>query len=339
MSNTSDKSFELISAAAARGRLAHAFLISGALGSGKERLASRVISLLKNGPDDSSPDIFGEALDASVSAVPALDTWESGTIRILRPRAKSRIITVEEIRDLEHTLQLASGPTTYKIGVITHADRLRESAENAFLKTLEEPPPQTLLMLLTAQPQRLLPTIRSRCVHIHLSGGRALSAEGGEDLVTALNGAISSGFGSPATALYLKAVFSEFLVKKKAEVESAAKDAIKEEKSTYRDSTDGTWLKDREKFHEAAAVADYLTSRDQYLDILLAWLADLIRVKTGSGGLDFPQSEPFLKKIAVTQTITRITQRVDALDRLRTSLETNAQEQLALEVGFLKAFS
>ena len=79
----------------------------------------------------------------------------------------------------------------------------------------------------------------------------------------------------------MKAVFTDFLAERKAEAEAAAKAAAKEESATYRDGTDGTWLKEREDFHKAAAEADYLDARNRYLDVLIAWLADLIRIKTG----------------------------------------------------------
>ena len=70
-----------------------------------------------------------------------------------------------------------------------------------------------------------------------------------------------------------------------------------------------------------------------------AWLADLIRIKTGSGGLDFPDSAGHLEKIAEGESVFKIGKRLEALEKLRQTLETNASEPLALEVGFLKAFA
>ncbi|MGJ8632703.1 MAG: hypothetical protein ACSHX7_02195 [Luteolibacter sp.] len=336
MSQTAEKAFELIQSAHERNRLAHAFLVSGALGCGKEDLASRLISLINKPSDESGIDLFGEPVEEKILP---LDEQESGWVRIIRPRSKSRRITIAEIRDLEHTLQLAAPKGETKIGVIVNADRMNEQAENAFLKTLEEPPDSTLLLLLTSQPQRLLPTILSRCVQVKLTGGRSLSADGGEELVASLNKVAAKGFGTPIAALQLKSVFTDFLAGKKAEAEAAAKAAHKEEIATYRDGTDGTWLKEREDFHKAGAEADYLDARNRYLDVILAWLADLIRIKTGSSDLDFPQSTPQLQKIAETETVFNIGRRLEALESLRRTLETNASEPLALEVGFLKAFA
>jgi DNA polymerase-3 subunit delta' len=335
VSHTAEKSFELIKSAHERQRLAHAYLISGAIGSGKEELASRLISLVNGSPDSGGMDLFGEPTEERILP---LDEQENGWVRIIRPRSKSRQISIDEIRDLEHTLQLAAPSGETKVGVIVDADRMNEKAENAFLKTLEEPPDRTLLMLLTTKPQRLLPTILSRCVQVNLLGGQSLDLNGGAELVTALNQAAKKGFGNPVTALQLKAVFSNFLDAKKSEVEAAAKAAAKEESATYKDATDGVWLKYREDFHNAAAQAEYLDARGRYLDVILAWLADIIRIKNNTGGLDFPDSAPLLKTLADSESILKISQRLDSLERLRQSLETNASEQLALEVGFLKTF-
>lgn len=335
MSQTADRSFELIKAAYERNRLAHAFLISGALGSGKEQLASRLISLINKPSENTGMDLFGEPVEEKILP---LDEQESSWVRVIRPRSKSRRIRIEEIRDLESTIHLAAPAGETKIGVIVDAHCMTEQAVNAFLKTLEEPPNNTLLLLLSSKPQRLLPTILSRCVHIKLIGGRSMDLDGGEELIAELNQVAKKGFGNPITALNLKAVFTDFLTAKKSEVEAAAKAAAKEESATYKDATDGTWLKAREDFHDAAAQADYLEARSRYLDVILAWLADIIRIKNNAEGLDFPESAPLLKSIAEKESTAKISKRLDALEKLRQTLETNASESIALEVGFLKTF-
>jgi len=336
MAYTADRAYELISSAHQRGRLAHAFLISGAHGSGKENLAARVIQLVSGAAQSAGGfDLFGEPVAVET---PPLDELESGWIRVIRPRMKSRRIGVEEIRNLEQTLHLAAPGGACKVGVIVETDRMNDQAANAFLKTLEEPPQNTLLLLLTANPQRLLPTILSRCVRVPLIGGRALLEGGGSELVTALNHAASRGFGTPVAALHLKATFASFLVRSREAADAAAKAAEKEEISAYKDATDGTWLKEREVFHKAAAEAEYLDARNRLFDVLMAWMADLLRLKVKSGGFDFPDSVQALQRIADAESETRLLQRMNALDSLRRTLETNASEQLAFEVGFLKAF-
>ena len=132
MAYSADRAYELISSAHERGRLAHAFLISGAHGAGKEHLAARVIQLVSGAKEAAGFDLFGEPV---VVETPALDELESGWIRVVRPRMKSRRIGVEEIRNLEQTLHLAAPGGACKVGVITEADRMNDQAANAFLKT------------------------------------------------------------------------------------------------------------------------------------------------------------------------------------------------------------
>ncbi len=79
------------------------------------------------------------------------------------PQSKSRIITIDAIREFDNTLSLSAQPERLKIGLISSADCLGDDAQNAFLKTLEEPSRNTMLLLTTTRPRKLLPTIRSRC--------------------------------------------------------------------------------------------------------------------------------------------------------------------------------
>lgn len=333
MAFTVDQAFTLMEGAHERSRLAHAFLISGSRGSGKEALASKVISMLESG--GGGVDLFG---DAVVPEARPLDEMAGEWVRILRPRSKSRRITVEEIRELEKTLHVVSGASTWKVGVIVDADRMAAASENAFLKTLEEPPPRTLLLLLTENPAGLLPTVISRCVRMPLMGGPR-EPEGTElVLLEALHSVAKLGLGSMSTALGIKACFSSILNEAKEEAEAAGKEALKEEEKALRHAVEGDWLKRREEELKAVAAADYLNERAKLFDVIQSWWADVLRCKTGSGGLDFPALAPGCREVAEGASLPELLRRMDAVEDLRRSLETNAQEQLALEVGFLRIF-
>ena len=88
----------------------------------------------------------------------------------IRPEAKSRIITIEQIRDLMQTVHLKPTCAPWKVAIIEAADRLNVQAANAFLKTLEEPPADSILILLSSDPARLLETILSRCLRLNFAG-------------------------------------------------------------------------------------------------------------------------------------------------------------------------
>ncbi len=333
-----EQAFQLVKSAHERGRLAHAFLISGPRGCGKERLAARIVKMLdaRGGGGGGGFDLFGEPV---VEEVPPLDELAGEWVRIVRPQSKSRRIVVDAIRELEKSLYVSSGPKTWKVGVICDADRMAAAAENAFLKTLEEPPPRTLLMLLTANTGGLLPTVLSRCVRMPLTGEPDLTEGAGADLLSALDHAARVGFGSASVALTLKSVFSSILESSKAEAVEAAEALLKEEEKALNKGFEGDWLKRREEALKAAAESEYIEQRARLFDVLQSWMADVLRCKTGAGGLDFPGSGEAVSLLAGAEDLGRLIRRMEAVGEMRSNLDTNAQEQLALEVGFLKAFA
>src|SRR5215469_6809671 len=147
-------------------RLAHAHLISGPIGSGKQLLAAELVNLV-NGTDPS--EVF---------------STKGRDIFLAQPESKSRRIVIEQIRDLEHALQMRSSDGRRKVAIIVEADRLQPQAANAFLKTLEEPPANSLLLLLSALPETLPDTIVSRCISIPLAGnGQAVELPERSELV------------------------------------------------------------------------------------------------------------------------------------------------------------
>ncbi len=110
-----------------------------------------------------------QALDlSSVILCMAEGRQEHPDLFHLRPTGKMRIITVEKTRALLSELYRTSNQGGAKVALIHEADRMRKEAANAFLKTLEEPPPDTYLILLTTRPNSMLPTIRSRCLSVRL---------------------------------------------------------------------------------------------------------------------------------------------------------------------------
>jgi DNA polymerase-3 subunit delta' len=79
------------------------------------------------------------------------------------PTEESKQLRIEQVRELAQELSLTSHQGGYKVGILSPADSMNRFAANALLKTLEEPPPHTLLILVASQPSRLPATILSRC--------------------------------------------------------------------------------------------------------------------------------------------------------------------------------
>ena len=336
MAYTAERAYELVESAHRRERLAHAWMLSGPPGCGKESLAARIVGLVSGAATGGGMDLWGEPV---VEKDKSLEEWEGERVRVLRPQMKSRRIGIEMVRGLEHMLHMACAPGDWKVGVVVEAERMNEPAENAFLKTLEEPPAQTLILLLTESPESMLPTIRSRCVRLTLlSGGMAVDAHG-HRLLEVLGAMGEAAVGNPRGALALRAAVSAVLDEAKDEIEDEVDALRKEEEAHYKKTTEaGDWLDKRDKEHDAAARSDYLRVRQRMVDLLAAWLVDVLRHKAGGEELNFPEQAAVTAAVAGRHGWRDLLGRVDAFEDMRRALATNAQEQLAMEVGFLKAF-
>ena len=150
-------------------RLGHAYVIVGSPQTGGKDFAIRALQLLFCPSDDRPCGSCDSCRRVAKEHHPDV-VW-------LEPKSKGRQILVDEIRHLNQRIATTSYEGGWKAGVILCADRMYPTAANAFLKTLEEPPPRSLLLLVTDAPQFLLPTIASRCHRISLPS-ESFSPEG-----------------------------------------------------------------------------------------------------------------------------------------------------------------
>jgi len=123
---------------------------------------------------------------------------------ILSPFGPANQIQIGQIRDLQRRLMSKAAEGQYKVAVLTDADRMNEVSQNCLLKTLEEPPDHTRILLLTGKPEELLPTVRSRCRMLAIRDEAAVPSAADRDLVLDVLSAIEDfGYG----AVFEKAAF------------------------------------------------------------------------------------------------------------------------------------
>ena len=159
----------VIERAIERKRLSHSLLITGddhdILLAVAHAIADRLLNTPESSapfPPESHPDCFA-----------------------LRPEKKMRQISADSTRDLIGKVQVSPTVAHQKVAIIHECDRMNVSAANIFLKTLEEPPANTTILLLTTRPYALLTTIRSRCLHFRFPGvGSTFSPDGWSSWLT-----------------------------------------------------------------------------------------------------------------------------------------------------------
>ena len=138
---------KVLARARAEGRMPHAVLLTGADGALLARVAEKLAAMHLGDPDPlAHPDC-----------------------RVLRPAKKSRRISIDSTLEIVAALRLTS-LSVNRVVIVNEPDRFQSESANAFLKTLEEPPRGTLIVLQTANYYRVLPTILSRCLRFHVSG-------------------------------------------------------------------------------------------------------------------------------------------------------------------------
>ncbi len=301
-------------------RLAHAYLICGASGSGKRQLAAELASLV-NGTDPKN--VFGT---------------NAREIFVAEPESKSRRIVIEQVRELEHALQMRSVTGGRKVAIISDADRLQPQAANAFLKTLEEPPKDSLLLLLSTLPEALPDTILSRCIAIPLAAEDRQFRPEETQLIELLRECAVEKTWNLQFAYRLAQEFQNLLRGIREQIKMETDEALKGEEARYRNSTDGAWLEDREQYYKGLSESRFLERRSRLIETLLLWWTDALRARSGVDRRELPQAKKETDIVAKRFTATEILRQIRCIEELRDHLGRNIQEALAIEVAFLNIF-
>ena len=330
----SSQGVQLLQRSLARGRLGHAYLFTGDSLAELETLARTLAKTLNCLNPVKTAGVATDCCDECANCR-KIDGDIHADVHWARPESKSRIITIDQTRDLMQQIQLKPTEAGYKIAVIAGADRLNVQAANAFLKTLEEPPSKSVLILLSTEPSRILETILSRCLRLNFSAEsqRQLSADQSYWLQQ-----FSSAAASEQKSLFGRYRLLDSLMQRLGAIREQVDESVSARSPLEKYSDAEKDL--REKWEDelkAAIEAEYRRQRAEVLLLVQWWLRDvwLHTLAAGESLLHLPQiagADEVAKRINSRQA----QENLAVLEQTQRLLYTNVQEGLALEVGLLK---
>ena len=293
-------------------RIAGAYLFVGPVGVGKETVARYFAQLIFCQQDAQPPTVCGTCL-----ACRKVDSGNHPDLQFIRPDGSE--LKIGQIRELQKQIIYEPLEANRKVYILTDIDRMNDYAENALLKTLEEPPASSVLILLTSNIKALLPTTRSRCqiLQFHLIPTQQLA----EILVDRFSVA-------PEQATTLAIASGGAIGKALTQLEKG--DTLAEEVPEILKETDPL---------AAFRLAEHLKDNPDTLGELVTWYRDLLFLQQGAPNelLTHIHSVRELQSIVPRYSRLRLQQSIQTIFDTKSLIEnTNTNATLALEVMCLK---
>lgn len=301
------------------GKISHAYILNGEKGVGKKTLAAVVAKSLQC--ESGNPDPCGKCKSC-------LQT-ESGNQPdiIWISHEKPSVISVEEIRNqIVNDIDLKPYSSRYKIYIIPDAQMMNPQAQNALLKTLEEPPEYAIIMLLTSNIDKFLPTILSRCIVLNFKPVEPLQMM--EYLVANVSvdqekarfcTDFAQGNLGKAVRLAISPDYNEI-----------KEDSIR----LLRRISD---MEMDEIIQAVKNMGKYKLDITDYIDIMTMWFRDILMVKISNSPnkIIFKGEFSTMKKQAAHTSYEGIEKILEALDKLKVRLEANVNFDIAMELMLL----
>ncbi len=301
------------------GKVGHAYIFEGEKDIGKQMLANAFAMTLECTSDQERP------CGVCLSCRQAADGNHPDIITVQHEKPLS--ISVDEIRDqVVDDVQIRPYSGRYKIYIIPEAERMTPQAQNALLKTIEDPPEYVVLLLLTANEDALLETVRSRCVMLHLEPVP-------DELVV---GYLRNEVGVSEYQAQICATFAQ------GNVGKAVRLASSDDFSAIKDSA-MYLLRNIDRMDISAMieyvkeVQEYKISIQDYLDVLALWYRDMVYYKAtqDADGLIFRDDLRSIRETVQKCSYEGAEEVVKAIETAKTRLKANVNFDLTMELLFL----
>jgi DNA polymerase-3 subunit delta' len=310
-----DRNIEVLRRSLLNGKTAHSYLFEGVSGSGRKKTALALIQALfcTALPDDAC---------GLCSSCHKIEHGNHPDIHLISPLPDKRDISVDQLRELQHDLSLRPYEAPRKACLIDPAERMNASSANSLLKTLEEPPGNALIILLTENAGMLLPTVRSRCQLMRFA---PLSPE---HLLTLLK---RSGMASDAAALI--APMSGGSLQKALELDNEAlvarREAVLSKVSQININQIST------VFDAAEELSGNRDATLELLDMLLSFYRDAVHLGAGNVEIVNQSVRSYIETIATRRSMPRNLELLERIYQTKRDVQRNANPKLALDHLFL----
>ncbi len=299
-------------------KVSHAYILNGARGSGKNMLAMLFAGTLlceNQGADPCNECHSCKQVDSK--SHPDLITIES----------LENSIGVDVIRTkINNDIMIKPYQGPYKIYIIDGADRMTEQAQNALLKTIEEPPEYAVIMLLTENAEKLLPTITSRCVMLKLRNVKD----------TLIKRYLMEKMGVPDYKAEMCTAFAQGNIGRAVLLAKNEKyDAIREEAvnllKNIREMEFSALLEAVRHIHV------YKLDVEEYFDIIMIWYRDVLMYKATRDvdKIIFKELIPEIRERAMKSSYEGIELVLESLEKSKARLRANVNFALVMELLFL----
>lgn len=306
-------------------KVSHAYILNGEDNAGKMMLAEAFAMALQCEEGKSEP--CGKCLSCRQAA----EHNQPDIIYIGRDDMfedkKSKSISVDDIRTLlNNDIVIKPYSSKYKIYIVDNAEKMNDHAQNALLKTIEEPPAYGVILLLTTNVDSFLQTIRSRCILLNL---KTVEEE-------AIKSHLMKKYQIPDYKAEVCAAFSQGNVGKA--IQLASSDSFNEMKHDVLSMVKK--MEDVEVYelnHSVKNIGSYKQQIGEYLDLLTLWYRDILYMKaTGDvNNLIFKDEVYDIKKQAAKKSYSGIEKILQTIELTRARLNANVNFDLVIEMLLL----
>jgi len=297
------------------GKVSHAYIIQGEAGSGKKMLADIFATTLQCEEGGIEPCGHCQSCKQAVSG---------NHPDIRRVTHEKATIGVDDIRlQLNNDIMVKPYSRPYKVYIIDEAEKMTEQAQNAMLKTIEEPPEYAVILLLTVNAKLLLPTILSRCILLNV---RPVARQAVTKLLTEQHGI--AGYMAEVAADFADGVPGKAIAyAQSGEFVGLKEDVLKVLRRLEKISADELYKKVKEWAGRKAELPDILS-------LMNLWFRDVLVMKStgGAGRPVFREEERELNSQAERMSYLWIEECINAIELTRQRMNANVNLEVSLEL-------